>query len=135
MRHEARQVPSWLIFDVRQKMKVVAAILLLCGFGNLVAASDGGAVWWAATFSAVIGGALIAVAVGILRKKAFAWPLGFAAIGLGATHFVVGVLSFAIGKEGVARTVIISSCLVGALLVTAYWSWLWYRQREYFFSQ
>ena len=133
--HAARQPRSWLIFDVRQKMKVVAAVLLLCGFGNLVAAFDGRAVWWAATFSAVIGGALIAVAVGILRKKAFAWPLGFAAIGLGAIHFVFGVLSFAVGKEGVARTVIISSCFIGALMVTAYWSWLWYRQREYFSSE
>ena len=116
-------------------MKVVAAILLLCGLGNLVAAFDGGAVWWAATFSAVTGGSLIAVAVGILGKKAFAWPLGFAAIGLGATHFVVVAFSFAVGKEGAERTVLISSCLIGAVLVTAYWSWLWYRQREYFSSE
>ena len=28
MRHEARQVPSWLIFDVRQKMKTLTLFLM-----------------------------------------------------------------------------------------------------------
>ena len=38
MRHEARQVPSWLIFDVRQKMKILSALSLVISSVALVVA-------------------------------------------------------------------------------------------------
>jgi hypothetical protein len=112
-------------------MKILAAILLLLGLGNLVGALAGGP-RWETVLGVVIGVALIAVAAGILKRKSFAWPLGFTAIGLGTIYFVVSSLSFAAGKEGFERIVLLSSCVIGALLVAAYWSWIWYRQRGYF---
>ena len=90
--------------------------MLLLGLGNLVGAFAGGA-RWETVLGVVIGVALIAVAAGILKRKSFAWPLGFTAIGLGTIYFVVSSLSFAVGKEGVERIVLLSSCVIGALLV------------------
>ena len=40
MLHAARQLPSWLIFDVRQKMKAFAPILVLCFSISQVQARD-----------------------------------------------------------------------------------------------
>jgi hypothetical protein len=115
-------------------MKILAAILLLLGLGNLAAVFAGGTKW-EMVFGVIIGVALIAVASGILRKKSFAWPLGFATIGLGTIYFIVCSLSFAVGKEGAERIVLLLSCVIGAVLVAAYWSWAWCRQRPYFYAR
>jgi hypothetical protein len=115
-------------------MKIAAGILVLLGLGNLagiIPAVQSGAKL-DTLFAVLIGCACLGVAAGILKKKSFAWPLGFVVIGLGALYVPINALPFAFGKEGVERTVLVSSCVVGPLLVAAYWSRVWYRQRSYF---
>jgi len=51
MRHEARQVPSWLIFDVRQKMKTYVLLFVFL-LSEAMSAVDRGA----ATFALECGG-------------------------------------------------------------------------------
>ncbi len=75
---------------------------------------------------------LISVAFGILKKRPFAWPLGFFLIGLSAIYYVLSLLPFALEKTGFERAVLLSASIIGALLVTLYWGFIWHRQRIYF---
>jgi len=115
-------------------MKIAALILIVLGLGNLAevfpAIQSGTNL--EALFAFVLGGACLGVATGILKKRRFAWPLGFAVILLSALYFVVSTLPFAQGKEGAERVVLLSGCTIGALLVAAGWARVWYKQRGYF---
>lgn len=118
-------------------MRTTALILALFAAGNLARAiwticSGSNSRWPEALCLGLLAIFLLAVAVGIWRKRFLAWRLGFAAIALGAFNFIIRVCSKLPAVNRGQKTVIITSCLIGGVAVAVYWSVIWYRQRKWF---
>jgi hypothetical protein len=119
-------------------MKILAYFLVLAGIVGVLGAAPalfGGAGRLKAVFALIDGLMALLVGAGILKKKRFAWPLGFAFILMGALYFIAEVVPFALQKQGAERTVILASCVIGSALVCIFWASVWYRQRIYFSAE
>lgn len=115
--------------------EIVAVIVGLLGIANLagiVPAIRAGAPALEIALILIFGACAVIVAAGILKKKRGCRPYGYAAILSAAAYFAVSVWYFATQKEGVERLVLLSASIVGALLVSAFWCFVWYRQQKYF---
>lgn len=118
-----------------QGMKIVAAVLALLGAGNLIgfitAIVKGS---FTVDQAADLPSCLLAflVAWGILKKKRYAWMLGFVLIAISAIYFPVNV-SHSTQLPNGDRVLILTISSIGALVVAIYWTVLWRGQRSYFY--
>jgi hypothetical protein len=117
-------------------MKIAAFILAILGIGNLMTlprvVHPGDPPCWPLTLLACIGGILLLViAVGILRRWRFVWPLGFIAIVEGGVYSVLSVAF--IHPEATDRFIILALCSVGSVIVGIFWSVVWYFQKKWFY--
>ncbi len=84
---------------------------------------------------AVLGLCLIVVGIGIWKRLLFAWYVGFMAIVLVCAHFIVQVWYFVPHVSDTETTVIRLSCFISAVLICAYWTAVWLRQRNWFLNK
>ncbi|MDB6095121.1 MAG: hypothetical protein JWM32_2683 [Verrucomicrobia bacterium] len=118
-------------------MKIVAVVLVIFGVGNLIgsiaALGKGGiTVTVASEFSS--GMLALLVAWGILKKKRYAWILGFVLIATAAIYFPVSVFRSLPAQNGTDQIVLLMFGTLGALAVAIYWAVLWRAQRSYFYA-
>jgi hypothetical protein len=116
-------------------MKAVALLFLLGGSGNFgflfaPAARTVGPAFIALTL--LSGLLLVGLATGIWMRRAFAWPLGFAAIVAGGFSFMLMPQPFSQPSHGRHDGLgLLLSSISGLCISTALIS-VWYRQRGYF---
>jgi hypothetical protein len=118
-------------------MKIAAAFIALGGVlsflsfpvGVLSATSSR---WPVSLAYSILGAWLIWIAFGIWKRRIAAWRHGFAAIVLSSVAFVVQVCLDLPAVSTNQKAVIIISCSVGGILFGAYWSFIWYRQKNWF---
>jgi hypothetical protein len=116
-------------------MKIAAVILAIAGIGNLLGVIPlfSAERWLEAVLALAIGCLALPVALGILRRNRFAWPLGFYFIGACALYSIVSIVPFTSESRGIPRAALMVFCFVGALGVSAFWGVVWHRQCAYFF--
>jgi hypothetical protein len=118
------------------KMRIVAAALTLGGLANLVGfisvAVKGGATVSLATYF-IFSFLSLLLAWGILKKKRYAWFLGFAFIGISAIYFPLNVSHSTQMQNAGDRVLILTISSVGTLVVAIYWAILWRGQRSCFY--
>ena len=120
-------------------MKKAAIILAILGAMNLTGLSRifdavNNPRWPLTLLASILGTLLLSVAVGIWLRWIFAWHLGFVALALGSVYFVVGVFFMLPAVSVNEKVIILISCFIGAILVAAYWSVIWYRQKKWFLT-
>jgi hypothetical protein len=118
-------------------MRVLTIIVALCGilsFLSLPAGlfSSGSAPWPVLLAYSVFGAFLIWIAVGIWKRRLAAWRFGFVAIVLCTVDCIVEICFALPDVSTVQKFIIIISSLVGGILVAAFWSFIWYRQKNWF---
>lgn len=119
-------------------MKIVASILALLGVGNLVGfiTAIAKAGFTGALLADLIPGLLaFLVAWGILKRKRYAWVLGFVLIVISAVSFPVRVIQTTPTQSGTDHFVLLAFSTLGALAVAIYWAVLWRAQRDYFHAK
>jgi hypothetical protein len=116
-------------------MKIVAAALAIGGIANLaggiIALVKGGPAR-SVTTDFIFAFLILLIAWGVVKKRRYAWILGFVVILASAIGFVWDVSHFAPVQSGNDRVVVLVFSWIGASLVAIYWSVLWYGQRRYF---
>lgn len=116
-------------------MKIVAAALAIGGIANLaggiIALVKGGPAR-SVTTDFIFAFLILLIAWGVVKKRRYAWILGFVVILASAIGFVWDVSHSAPVQSGNDRVVVLVFSWVGASLVAIYWSVLWYGQRRYF---
>lgn len=125
----------WEWLDIGVKMKALAALLMLGGLSNLSVPILPPPVKLSPAMIGLCflsGSLLIVQAVAIWKRQPFAWQLGFATIALSAGTFVVQVWQEPALNTASDQAIERAIGVIGGLAVSAYWSWLWYRQRDYF---
>ena len=120
-------------------MRIAAIIIAIFGAMNLMALPRAfhfadNPRWPLTLLACILGILLLSVAVGIWRRRIFAWQLGFGAIVLSAAYFFAEVCFTLPAVTVSQKVVILISCFVGGVLVAAYWSVVWYRQRKWFIN-
>ena len=118
-------------------MKIVAILIALVGVLNFLSFPVGifkaGSLPWPFLLAySSFGALLIWIAVGVWKRRMAAWRHGFVAIVLSAVAFV-GQVCFELpaGSTGEKAIIVIAS-FVGGILVATYWSFRWYRQKNWF---
>ena len=120
-------------------MRTTAVIIAIFGIFNLRALPTAlrqveNPRWPLILLASVLGILLLTAAIGIWTQKKFAWYLGFLAIAWASVYFGAQVLYSLPEVSNVQKVIICVLCLVGAVLVTAFWSIVWYRQKKWFFQ-
>ena len=120
-------------------MKKVAIIIAIFGVLNLRALSGvfdmvNNPRWPLMLLASISGALLLSVAIGIWMRWIFAWHLGFVALVLTLVYFIAGVFFTLPAVSINQKVIILVSCFVGGILVAAYFSIIWYRQKKWFLT-
>lgn len=118
-------------------MRTVAVIIAIFGILNLRALPavfhpGDNPRWPLGLLASVLGSLLLAAAFGIWTRKVFAWYLGFITIAWASLYFAAQVSYSLPNVSNVQKVIIRVVCLGGAILVVAFWSVVWYRQKKWF---
>jgi hypothetical protein len=130
---------QYLLVAYLTAMRITAVIIAIFGILNLRALPAAfhqidNRRWPLMLLASVLGVLLLTAAIGIWTKKIFTWYLGFIAIAWASASFVAQVFYSLPDVSNKQKVIIRVSCLVGAVLVAAYWSIVWYRQKKWFFK-
>lgn len=115
-------------------MRIVAFILGLLGIVNLIALPNmfhAAGAWILSLLTCIGSLLLILIAIGILARWKFAWPLGFIAIAQGGICFFLNV---ALTHRASDDQIVLILCGLGGVAVSTYWSVVWYRQKKWFYD-
>ena len=121
-------------------MKIAAIIIGIFGFWHLTDLPKAFQVadnpkWLLDVWICISGILLLLFSAGIWKRHVFAWYFGFFAIALWPLGFVVHVYHFFAGPSVGEKALVIGLCSVVAILFIAYWSFVWYRQKKWFFNE
>jgi hypothetical protein len=121
-------------------MNIAAALIALVGVLGFLSFPVGilsatNSQWPLSLAYSVLGAWLIWIAFGIWKRRIAAWRHGFAAIVLSSVACVVQVCFELPAVSTGQKVVIIVSCFIGGVLVAAYWSFIWYRQKKWFIHE
>jgi len=121
-------------------MKIAATIIGIFGLWHLMYLPKAfhladNPKWLLDVWVCISGILLLLISLGILKRWIFVWYLAFVFLVLSPISVLVHVCHTLPAVSTGEKALIISLCSVGSILVSAFWSFLWYRQKKWFFHE
>jgi len=109
----------------------IVGLASVCAFNGVIAAEDLPHRLLSLP-AGLLGILLVVIAVGLWRRRLFAWRLGFVAISFASVLPVAEVCLQLPAVSTNEKIIIVSSSVIGGILCVAFWSVVWYYRRNWF---